>query len=216
MFFLGQRKKSEEKKPNHLEPAMLEQIRTHFEKIRHPVELIASLGGKPKAEEIHDFLEEIAGLSDKISITSKPDSERRTPSFSVTRKGEDARMHFAGLPVGHELTSLILSILHAGGHPPKAEQALIERIRHLEGDFHFETYITLSCHNCPDVVQALNLMAAVNPRIQHTMIDGKLFLDEIERYKIDAVPTVLLNGKQLFRGRKELEELVDLIAATSN
>ena len=93
---------------------------------------------------------------------------------------------------------------------------MIDRIRDLKGDFHFETYITLSCHNCPDVVQALNLMAAVNPRIQHTMIDGKLFLDEIERYKIDAVPTVLLNGKQLFRGRKELEELVDLIAATSN
>ena len=215
MFFLGQKKKPEAK-ASHLEPAMLDQLRTHFEKIRHPVELIASLGGKPKAGEIQEFLEEIAALSDKISVTCKPDAETRTPSFSVTRKGEDARMHFAGLPVGHELTSLVLAILHAGGHPPKAEQALIDRIRRIEGELRFETYITLSCHNCPDVVQALNLMATVNPRIQHTMIDGKMFLDEIDRHKIDAVPTVLLNGKPFTRGRKSLEDFVDLVASASN
>ena len=191
------------------------QLKAYLERLQQPIELVSSLDDSDKAQEVYALLNDIAELSTKVSVRHDGQDARR-PSFTVARPGEKARISFAGIPMGHEFTSLVLALLQTGGHPPKVEAETIEQIRAIPGQYHFETFISLSCHNCPDVVQALNLMAAVNPRIQHTMIDGKLFLDEIERYKIDAVPTVLLNGKQLFRGRKELEELVDLIAATSN
>ncbi|MFB0936372.1 MAG: thioredoxin family protein [Propionivibrio sp.] len=214
MSFLGKKKEPEEK-PALLEQAMLDQLRTHFQKIQHPVELVASLDEKPKSGEMRAFLEEISLLSDKIKVAYESVADARMPSFSVARQGENARIRFAGLPLGHELTSLVLAILHCSGHPPKEEPALIDQIRSIEGDCSFETYITLSCHNCPDAVQAFNLMAAVNPRIRHTMIDGKLFMDEIDRHKIDAVPAILLNGQPFARGRKPLKEFVDLVASAS-
>lgn len=212
MFFFGKRKEPEAKAVL-LDQDTVAQLRKHFEKILHPVELIASLDGKPKSGEMRAFLDELGALSDKINVTFKPEADARTPSFLVARRSEDARIRFAGLPLGHELPSLVLAILHASGHPPKAEQALIDRIRGIDGDCRFETYITLSCHNCPDVVQAFNLMAATNPRIRHTMIDGKLFMDEIDRHKIDAVPTIFLNGQPFARGRKSLQEFVDMVAS---
>ena len=214
MSFFGT-KKEPEGKPVLLEQATLEQLRTHFQKIQHPVELVASLDEKPKAGEMRAFLDEIGTLSDKINVTYVSEADARMPSFSVARQGEDARIGFAGLPLGHELTSLALAILHVSGHPPKEEQSLIDQIRGIDGDFSFETYITLSCHNCPDVVQAFNLMAAVNPRIRHTMIDGKLFMDEIDRHKIDAVPTIFLNGQAFARGRKPLKDFVDMVVSAS-
>ena len=214
MSFFAKRKESE-KKPVLLEQATLEQLRTHFQKIQRPVELVASLDEKPKADEMRTFLDEISALSDKINVTCDSEADARMPSFSVACQGEDPRIRFAGLPLGHELTSLVLAILHVSGHPPKEEQALIDRIRGIEGDFRFETYITLSCHNCPDVVQAFNLMAAVNPRIRHTMIDGKLFMDEIDRHKIEAVPMIFLNGQSFARGRKQLKEFVEMVVSAS-
>ena len=214
MSFFGT-KKEPEAKAGLLDQAMLDQLRTHFEKIRHPVELIASLDDEPKASEMRAFLEEISTLSDKINVVYTTEEDVRIPSFSVARKGEDARIRFAGLPLGHELTSLVLAILHVSGHPSKAEQALVDRIQGIDSDCRFETYITLSCHNCPDVVQAFNLMATVNPRIRHTMIDGKLFMDEIDRHKIDAVPTIFLNDQPFVRGRKSLKEFVDMLKPAS-
>ncbi|MFN4065416.1 MAG: alkyl hydroperoxide reductase subunit F, partial [Parazoarcus communis] len=140
-------------------------------------------------------------------IERRDDNERK-PSFSVAPKGGEGRVRFAGLPMGHEFTSLILALLQTAGYPPKVEADVIEQIKGLEGEFNFETYISLSCHNCPDVVQALNLLAILNPNIRHTMIDGALFQAEVEERQIMAVPTVYLNGKEFGQGRMELGEIL--------
>jgi alkyl hydroperoxide reductase subunit F len=129
--------------------------------------------------------------------------------MAVGPAGQTPRVNFAGIPMGHEFTSLVLALLQAGGHPSKADAAMQEQIRNLKGEFHFETYISLSCQNCPDVVQALNLMAVLNPNITHTMIDGALFQKEVEERQIMAVPSVYLNGEHFGQGRMTLAEIVN-------
>ena len=183
------------------------QLKAYLEKLRTPIELVASLDDSAAAQEIRGLLSDIAGLSDKVGVREDGVAARR-PSFAVGRPGEAARISFAGLPMGHEFTSLILALLQTGGHPPKVDAAVIEQIKALPGEFRFETYISLSCHNCPDVVQALNLMAVLNPGVSHTMIDGGLFQAEVERLQIMAVPTVYLNGEEFGAGRMSIEEIV--------
>jgi alkyl hydroperoxide reductase subunit F len=183
------------------------QLKGYLERLEHPIELVASVDGSAKSEETRGLLRDIAGLSPLVHIR-EDGSDARRPSFSVGRPGEAARVRFAGLPMGHEFTSLVLALLQVGGYPPKVEAALIEQIRALEGKFHFETCISLSCHNCPDVVQALNLIAALNPGATSTMIDGALFQDEVESRKIMAVPSVFLNGEPFGQGRMTLEEIL--------
>ena len=117
-------------------------------------------------------------------------------------------LRFAAIPMGHEFTSLVLALLQAGGHPPKVDADFIAQIQALDGDFVFETYMSLSCHNCPDVVQALNLMAVLNPRIRHTAVDGGLFQDEVDARQIMAVPSVYLNGAPFGSGRMEVAEIL--------
>ena len=183
------------------------QLSAYLEKLREPVELAASLDGSAAAGEMRALLAEIAALSPKVSLREDGEAERR-PSFSVGRPGEAHRIRFAGLPMGHEFASLVLALLQAGGHPPKIDDAQAERIRSLRGPRRFETFISLSCHNCPDVVQALNLMAVLNPGIEATMIDGALFQDEAEARGILAVPAVLLDGQPFASGRMGLEEIL--------
>ncbi len=189
------------------------QLKTYLEKVTQPIEIVASLDDGDKSREMQAMLADIAELTDRITVTEVRDDGERKPSFSLNRKGGDIGIRFAGLPMGHEFTSLILALLQVGGHPLKAEAELIEQIRGIEGRFEFETYISLSCHNCPDVVQALNLMAVINPNIRHTMIDGALFQEEVDARKIMAVPTVLLNGQPFGQGRMELAEIVGRIDA---
>jgi alkyl hydroperoxide reductase subunit F len=122
--------------------------------------------------------------------------------------GSTSQLRFAGLPLGHEFTSLVLALLWTGGHPPKAEQEVLDQIDALEGDFNFEVYMSLSCHNCPDVVQALSLMAIRNPRIKTTVIEGGAFQEEVNRREVMAVPMVFLNGEVFGSGRMLLEEIV--------
>ncbi|MCC2869529.1 MAG: alkyl hydroperoxide reductase subunit F [Candidatus Accumulibacter phosphatis] len=186
------------------------QLRAYLEKIQHPIELVGTLDGSNKAQEMLALLQDIASLSDKVSVRQDGNSARR-PSFSVGRPGEPARISFAGIPMGHEFTSLILALLQTGGHPPKIEASVIAEIRSIHGQFHFETFISLSCHNCPDVVQALNLMAVQNPGISHQMIDGGLFQDEVTERQIMGVPTVFLNGEPFGQGRMTLEEIIGKI-----
>ncbi|MEI7429884.1 MAG: alkyl hydroperoxide reductase subunit F [Betaproteobacteria bacterium] len=183
------------------------QLKAYLERLQQPIELIASLDQSDKSQEMRALLEEMAPLSDKLSVRFDG-SDARRPSFAVTRPGETAHIAFAGIPMGHEFTSLVLALLQTGGHPPKIEPAVIEQIAALEGSFKFESFISLSCHNCPDVVQALNLMAVLNPNISHTMIDGALFQDEVSARQIMAVPTVFLNGQPFAQGRLSLEEIV--------
>ncbi len=138
----------------------------------------------------------MAESSPLVTLTESRDDSQRKPSFTINRPGENHDPRFAGLPMGHEFTSLILALLHIGGYPPKVEQAVLDQIRALDGDFEFEIYVSLTCHNCPDVVQALNLMAVQNPRIRSTMFEGGTFQDEVKERQVMSVPTVFLNGTE--------------------
>lgn len=190
-----------------LDDALKGQLAAYLEKLQTPIELIASLDHSEKSKEIQSLLENIAALSDQVSLRLDGSNPRR-PSFGVAKAGEAARVHFAGLPMGHEFTTLVLALLQVGGHPPKVDEAVLAQIRALPQKMSFETFISLSCHNCPDVVQALNLLAILNPNIESTMIDGALFQDEVEARQIMAVPNAFLNGEPFVQGRTTLEEIL--------
>ncbi len=184
------------------------QLQTYLERIVQPIELIAALDDSEASRELESLLQEIVALSDRITLVRQDDADVRRPSFAIRRTGTDMKLRFAGIPLGHEFTSLVLALLQAGGHPPKQSAELIERVRTLEGDYSFETYFSLSCQNCPDVVQALNLMSVLNPRIRHVAIDGALFQKEVETRGVLAVPAVYLNGEPFAQGRMGLEEIL--------
>ena len=190
-----------------LEDSLKAQLKAYLVNLRQPIELVASIDTSPKSQEMLALLNDIVAQSDKVSLR-QDGTDGRKPSFAIAPIGAPPRVQFAGLPMGHEFTSLVLALLWTGGHPPKVEQAVIDQIAALEGDYRFETYFSLSCQNCPDVVQALTLMSVLNPRIQHVAIDGALFQAEVEARKIMAVPTVLLNGEPFAQGRMSLEQII--------
>jgi len=184
------------------------QLKSYLERATQPIEIVASLDDSKASGEMLSLLKDVAEASPLVKLTESRDDNHRKPSFSVNRPSENHGPRFAGLPMGHEFTSLILALLQIGGYPPKVEEAVLEQIRALDGDFEFEIYVSLTCHNCPDVVQALNLMAIQNPRIRTTMIEGGTFQDEVKERQIMAVPTVFLNGTEFGQGRMSLEEIL--------
>ena len=190
-----------------LDAATTAQLKAYLGNLRRPIELVATLNDSAKSAELRSLVEEIAAQSDKVSARFDG-SDERAPSFAIRADEGRAEAVFAGLPMGHEFTSLILALLHVGGHPPKEDVDLLEQVRGLEGPLHFETFFSLTCQNCPDVVQALNIMAALNPNVTHVAIDGALFKDEVERRQIMAVPTVFLNGQPFGSGRMDLAQIV--------
>ena len=190
-----------------LDAALKTQLTAYLTNLREPIALVASLGDGAGSTEMLALLEDVASTSDKVSLDLTGDDARK-PSFAITRAAGDAQVRFAGLPLGHEFTSLVLALLHVGGHPPKIDAEVIAQIKALEGTFHFETYFSQSCQNCPDVVQALNTMSALNPNISHVAIDGALFQAEVEQRKVMAVPTVLLNGEPFGQGRMTVEQIL--------
>jgi alkyl hydroperoxide reductase subunit F len=189
------------------------QLQGYLERLTQPVEIIASVDDNDKSREMLELLHDITSLSPLVTLDPERDDTQIKPSFALRRPGHAPHVRFAGLPMGHEFTSLVLALLQAGGHPSKAAPEILEQIRGLEGEFDFETFVSLTCQSCPDVVQALNLMALVNPKIRHTMVDGALFQDEVERRQVMAVPTVFLNGEPFGQGRMELEEIVSKLDA---
>ncbi len=195
-----------------LDTTIKNQLQTYLQMLREPIELAASLDESAGSKELLALLEEIAGMSDKITLIREDDA--RKPSFAVKRSSahkdaaKEVGIRFAGIPMGHEFTSLVLALLQVGGHPLKLEAEKIAQIAALEGKFHFETFISLSCHNCPEVVQSLNLMAVINPNITHVMIDGSLFQDEVNERKIMAVPTIFMNGEEFGAGRMGVDEIL--------
>ncbi|MDY0065407.1 MAG: alkyl hydroperoxide reductase subunit F [Steroidobacteraceae bacterium] len=197
-----------------LDETLTQQLQAYLGRLSEPVEIAASLDDSDAAREMRELLQQIASLSPLITFVEREDEQARKPSFAVRRQGSDMRLRFAGIPLGHEFTSLVLALLQAGGHPPKVDAALIEQVRALgqtesgATELNFEIYISLSCQNCPDVVQALNLMAVLNPRVSSTMIDGALFQQEVEARQIMAVPSVYLNGEPFGQGRMTLEEIL--------
>ncbi|MFM2050991.1 MAG: alkyl hydroperoxide reductase subunit [Pseudomonadota bacterium] len=195
-----------------LDETLKSQLASYLERVTLPIEMVASLGDDDNSAEMRDLLQTIQSLrADKITV-AYDGQDARKPSFSLKRAGGDTSLRFAGLPLGHEFTSLVLALLWTGGHPPKVEQDVIEQIKGLspvEGDaFNFEVYMSLTCHNCPDVVQALSLMAILNPKVKTTVIEGGAFQEEVNAREIMAVPMVFLNGKVFGSGRMLVEEIV--------
>lgn len=191
-----------------LDAATTEQLKQYLAMLREPIELVATLGPDQRSAETRQLLETIAGLSDKV--TARFDgADRRIPSFSIARASNpEASVRFAGVPLGHEFTSLVLALLWAGGHPPKVEDAVLQQIRELPGEYDFEMYFSLSCHNCPDVVQALTLMALTNPRVHAVLIEGGAFKAEVEDRGVMAVPAVFLDGAKWSSGKVTVEEIL--------
>lgn len=191
-----------------LDNAIKTQLKAYLEKLQRPIELVASLDDSAKAVEMRGLLNDIVSLSTKVSLRDDGNATLR-PSFAIGLAGENPRIHFAGLPMGHEFTSLVLALLQVGGHPPKVDPEVIEQIKNLDvGNVQFETFISLSCHNCPDVVQALNLLAVLHPQISSVMIDGGMFQDVVQARQIMAVPAVFMNGVEFGQGRMSLEEIL--------
>ena len=193
-----------------LDDTLKSQLAAYLQHVKQPVQMVASLADDAPdspSGQMRALLAEIAALCPLVSVRFDGDDARR-PSFSISRAGHDMGLRFAAIPLGHEFSSLVLALLQAGGHPPRVAPEVIEQIRALDGDFVFETYMSLSCHNCPDVVQALNLMAVLNPRIRHVAIDGGLFRDEVEARQVMAVPMLYLNGAPFGSGRMALGEIL--------
>jgi len=183
------------------------QLKAYLEKVTQPFEIVASLDDGGKSQEMLALLQDIVSLSNQITLKTDG-NDQRTPSFSLNRPNGNISLRFAGIPMGHEFTSLVLALLQVGGHPPKLEADLIEQIKGLQGEFNFETYFSQSCQNCPDVVQALNLMAVLNPNVRHVAIDGALFQEEVERRQIMSVPSIYLNGELFGQGRMGEAEIL--------
>lgn len=176
------------------------------------VEFRTSIGSDDKSKELKELLDEIAEMSEHITIVEK--ELKRTPSFSVSKPDEEVGVTFAGIPLGHEFNSLVLAILQVSGRAPKEKQSIIDQIKGLEGKYNFETYVSLTCQKCPDVVQALNLMSVVNPNITHTMIDGSVFREESE--DIMAVPAVFLDGEEFGNGRMTISDILTKLGSTQD
>lgn len=189
-----------------LDATIKAQLAQYLEMMEGDVLLKVSTGSDKVSKEILDLVEELATMSSRIKVEHT--QLERTPSFSVNRVGEDTGVTFAGVPLGHEFTSLVLALLQVSGRAPKVEQKLIDQVKAIQEELRFESYISLSCQNCPEVVQALNLMSILNPNITHTMIDGAAFKDEVESKQVMAVPTVFLNGESFSSGRATLEEIL--------
>lgn len=182
------------------------QLNQYLELLENDIVLKVSAGSDDTSKDLLELVNELTSMSSKISVEEV--ELTRTPSFSVNRVGEDTGVTFAGIPLGHEFTSLVLALLQVSGRAPKIDQQAIEQIKQISGEYHFETFVSLSCHNCPDVVQALNVMSVLNPGITHTMIDGAVFKEEAESRNVLAVPTVFLNGEEFGGGRMTLEEIL--------
>ncbi|PSU25450.1 alkyl hydroperoxide reductase subunit F [Photobacterium phosphoreum] len=192
-----------------LEQSMKQQLKAYLENLKTDVQLVLSLDDSDTAQKLHELAYEIAELNDKVSVIEDNNASARKPVMQVVNPTKQTSMSFAGLPMGHEFTSLVLALLHSGGHPMKIDQAVIDQIAALDQDIIVETFISLSCQNCPDVVQAFNMMAAINPRIKSSMIDGAAFQAEVTERNIMAVPTVYVNGEVFGQGRMSLTEILN-------
>ncbi|MBG9585787.1 alkyl hydroperoxide reductase subunit F [Cytobacillus firmus] len=182
------------------------QLAQYLQMMEGDILLKVSAGSDKVSSDMLALVDELSNMSSHIQVERT--ELQRTPSFSVNRPGEDTGITFAGIPLGHEFTSLVLALLQVSGRAPKVDQKVIDQVKKIEGEYRFETYVSLSCHNCPDVVQALNVMSVLNPNISHTMIDGAAYKEEVDAKEIMAVPTVLLNGESFGSGRMSLEEIL--------
>src|SRR4051794_17802811 len=197
-----------------LEADIKAQLAQYLELLEGDILIKVSTGSDQVSQDTQELVNELASMSSRIKVEKV--ELQRTPSFSVNRVGEDTGIAFAGIPLGHEFTSLVLALLQVSGRAPKVDEKLIEQIKNIKGEYHFETYVSLTCHNCPDVVQALNVMSVLNPGITHTMIDGSAFKEEVESKNVMAVPAVFLDGEFFEGGRMSLEQILSKIGSGSD
>lgn len=190
------------------------QLNQYLQLLENDIVLKVSAGTDEVSQEMLALIDELASMTPKIKVEKA--ELKRTPSFSVNRVGEDTGITFAGVPLGHEFTSLVLALLQVSGRPPKVDEKIINQIKSIKEEYNFETYVSLTCHNCPEVVQALNIMSVLNPNITHTMIDGAAYKEEVESKDILAVPTVYLNGEPFASGRMTIEEILDKLGKGSD
>ena len=191
-----------------LDQTIKQQLKQYLANIKEEIRLVVSLDKSKAADDILSLANQIAQMSDLITVERDDSASQRTPVMSVVNPRKGTELRFAGLPMGHEFTSLVLALLHSGGHPMKLDADVIEQIAQLDKSLDVEIFISLSCQNCPDVVQAFNMMAAINPQIKTTMIDGALFQDEVKQRDIMAVPSVFVNGELFSQGRTSLSEIL--------
>ena len=195
-----------------LDATMKQQLGAYLNNLRNPISLLVAVDGSPKAKELEELAREIAELNDKISVsTTEEKINGRAPVMAIAKEDSAPRVFFAGIPLGHEFTSLVLALLQAGSHPSKEDQALQDQAKELTRELNFEVYVSLSCHNCPDVVQSINLIAALNPKVTATMIDGGVFQQEVTEKDIMAVPALYLNGEPLANGKQTLADILNLV-----
>lgn len=191
-----------------------EQLKNYLGLLENEITIKLGLGNDQSSKEMEEFINEITSLTNKISV--EKGNFQRIPSFSINRKNEDTGVIFSGIPLGHEFTSLVLAILQVGGRALKLDQSTIDAVKNLKGKHEFVTYVSLTCHNCPDVVQALNMMSVINPNITHTMVDGAMFKDEVESKEIMSVPSVYLNNEFFESGRMEVTDILKKLGSTSS
>lgn len=191
-----------------LDATLKAQLQAYLHKVTRPIEIVASVDSSEKSREMLELLEDIKELSDKVTLTTVKDDKQHKPSFALSSPGEQINIRFAGIPLGHEFTSLVLALLQVGGHPVKLEDEVVEQVKSLKGEYNFTVYMSLSCQNCPEVVQSLNSMAVLNPAVRVESVDGALFQDEVERLQIMAVPTIYLNGEVFGQGRMGVSEFL--------
>lgn len=199
-----------------LDQGMTSQLQNLLGQIPGTVTLQLALDDGEDSQQLRALAEELATLSDKVRLDSAPANATRKPTLVLKAEGRDDGISFAGLPTGHEFTSLVLALLHTGGHPVKLEPELQEQLRALPGEHQFEIYVSLSCQTCPDVVQALNMIAALNPNVRTVMIDGALFQDEVADRNILAVPTVYRNGELFSQGRIGINDILRKLDARAD
>ena len=192
-----------------LEKEIKAQLASYLEMLENDIVLKINADNNVNGKQVRDLVNEISEMSPMISVSE--DLSVKAPGFEVVRPGRIEGIAFAGLPLGHEFTSLVMALLQVSGRAPKVDESVIKRIQTIDKKMHFESYISLSCHNCPDVVQALNIMSVLNENISHTMIEGSMFKSEVQSKNIMAVPTVFLNGKTFGSGRITLEEILNKI-----
>jgi alkyl hydroperoxide reductase subunit F len=195
-----------------LDAALKTQLKSYLERLVQPIEIVTFTDDTENSKNLLALVDDVASVAPagRLAVRAGAVSGERVPSFQITRAGANTGVRFAGLPMGHEFTSLVLALLQTSGYPPKIEADLVAQIKALDPgqDLVFETYMSLTCHNCPDVVQAFNLLAALNPKIRHTAIEGSMFQAEIDARQVMGVPCVYLNGQMFSSGRMELAEIL--------
>lgn len=194
-----------------LENNLKQQLAQYLDMLKTEVTIGLSVNNDDNSEKVRGFVEDVASLSDKITIEEK--ELEYTPSFELKGDFEHGRIIFAGVPLGHEFASFALALLQVGGVEPKVDEGTKKRIKSIEDTQNLETIVSLSCHNCPEVVQSFNIMAVLNPNINHTMIEGSMFQDVAESRDVLAVPAIFKEGEFLEGGKQTMDSLLKLIGS---